>query len=325
MALFLIFYLPFHSHVLDFPVWFGCTGKESQEYECLDYVDVGKLQIYFKDGTMHAYANYVQLSSNSEPILHHIRSKDKTFSKGTVTPCYPSLDPIIKVVDVEKGSKKEQLLKSINIKDVIIYDLDYHEDFVIAVGEDNSPQMRERQSQEEDHESVILRSTDSGKTWERLEESTVIPNDHVIVLDEKRVIIGASIEGAGGSVSVSSDGGHNWSETYSGGMIKSLELIGEEIVLTDIVDTKWKSKDGGKSWLEEVTVEDIQDIVPANDEKNIPQVKEKSDRNVLFIGGGVIPEKDVPQLIESGIARTFGPGTPLSEISNFIETNIKSK
>jgi len=54
-------------------------------------------------------------------------------------------------------------------------------------------------------------------------------------------------------------------------------------------------------------------------------IKEKSDKNILFIGGGIIPKKDIPQLREAGIIRIFGPGTPLSEISKFIETNLGVK
>ena len=54
-------------------------------------------------------------------------------------------------------------------------------------------------------------------------------------------------------------------------------------------------------------------------------IKKKSDKDILFIGGGIIPKKDVPRLREAGIARIFGPGTPLSEISKFIETNLGVK
>ena len=54
-------------------------------------------------------------------------------------------------------------------------------------------------------------------------------------------------------------------------------------------------------------------------------IKEKSDKDILFIGGGIIPKKDIPQLREAGIAHIFGPGTPLSEISKFIETNLEVK
>ena len=54
-------------------------------------------------------------------------------------------------------------------------------------------------------------------------------------------------------------------------------------------------------------------------------IKEKSDKNIVFVGGGIIPEKDIPKLKEAGIAQIFGPGTPISEISKFIETNLEAK
>jgi len=44
--------------------------------------------------------------------------------------------------------------------------------------------------------------------------------------------------------------------------------------------------------------------------------RERSDKDILFIGGGIIPKKDVPKLTEAGIAQTFGPGTPITEITN---------
>ena len=54
-------------------------------------------------------------------------------------------------------------------------------------------------------------------------------------------------------------------------------------------------------------------------------IKEKSDKNILFVGGGIIPEKDIPKLKEAGITQIFGPGAPISEISGFIETNLEVK
>ena len=54
-------------------------------------------------------------------------------------------------------------------------------------------------------------------------------------------------------------------------------------------------------------------------------IKEKSDKNILFVGGGILPEKDIPKLKEAGIAQIFGPGAPISEISKFIETNLEVK
>ncbi len=59
--------------------------------------------------------------------------------------------------------------------------------------------------------------------------------------------------------------------------------------------------------------------------KIVNLIREKSDKDILFIGGGIIPKKDIPKLKEAGIAQIFGPGTPLSEISRFIEVNLDVK
>jgi methylmalonyl-CoA mutase C-terminal domain/subunit len=54
-------------------------------------------------------------------------------------------------------------------------------------------------------------------------------------------------------------------------------------------------------------------------------IREKGAKNILVIGGGIIPEKDVPKLREAGIVQMFGPGTPLSAISTFIKTTLEAK
>ena len=40
---------------------------------------------------------------------------------------------------------------------------------------------------------------------------------------------------------------------------------------------------------------------------------------VGLIVGGIIPEPDVPRLLEMGVARVFGPGTSLPEIVEFLQ------
>ena len=56
--------------------------------------------------------------------------------------------------------------------------------------------------------------------------------------------------------------------------------------------------------------------------KIVKLTKEKNDKDILFIGGGIIPKKDVSKLKESGIAKTFGPGTPIPEIVDFIKSKF---
>ena len=47
-------------------------------------------------------------------------------------------------------------------------------------------------------------------------------------------------------------------------------------------------------------------------------------KDVLIIGGGVIPEGDIPALKEAGIAAVFTPGTPTSDVVEFIKENVKA-
>lgn len=45
--------------------------------------------------------------------------------------------------------------------------------------------------------------------------------------------------------------------------------------------------------------------------------------DVLVIGGGVIPEDDIPFLKEKGIVEVFTPGTPTTVTIEFIQNNLK--
>ena len=53
--------------------------------------------------------------------------------------------------------------------------------------------------------------------------------------------------------------------------------------------------------------------------------KEKGVDDVLILGGGIIPEQDVPSLKESGIAEIFGPGTRTDDIVEYVRTHLKKK
>ena len=57
--------------------------------------------------------------------------------------------------------------------------------------------------------------------------------------------------------------------------------------------------------------------------KVVNLVRAQGQDDVLIIGGGVIPEGDIPALKEAGIAEVFTPGTPTSAIVDFIKENVK--
>jgi methylmalonyl-CoA mutase C-terminal domain/subunit len=50
-------------------------------------------------------------------------------------------------------------------------------------------------------------------------------------------------------------------------------------------------------------------------------LREKGAGDVLVIGGGVIPEEDIPALKEAGVAEIFGPGSFTSDIVDYIRTH----
>ena len=55
--------------------------------------------------------------------------------------------------------------------------------------------------------------------------------------------------------------------------------------------------------------------------KVIKLLKEKKAEDIMVIGGGIIPEEDIPALKDSGISEIFGPGTLIKDIAEFIQTN----
>jgi len=57
--------------------------------------------------------------------------------------------------------------------------------------------------------------------------------------------------------------------------------------------------------------------------KVVNLVRSKGMDDVLVIGGGVIPDSDIPALKEAGVAEVFTPGTPTSTIVEFIKANVK--
>ena len=57
--------------------------------------------------------------------------------------------------------------------------------------------------------------------------------------------------------------------------------------------------------------------------KTVQLIREKGGNDIMVIGGGIIPKKDIPKLREAGVIQIFGPGTSLDEIVQFIETNLR--
>jgi methylmalonyl-CoA mutase C-terminal domain/subunit len=48
-------------------------------------------------------------------------------------------------------------------------------------------------------------------------------------------------------------------------------------------------------------------------------VKDQGRDDILITGGGIIPKEDMDRLQQQGIGRLFGPGTPTSELVDYIK------
>lgn len=53
-------------------------------------------------------------------------------------------------------------------------------------------------------------------------------------------------------------------------------------------------------------------------------LQERDAEDIIVFGGGIIPDEDIPLLREGGLAMIFTPGTPLSEITDWVNEHLTS-
>lgn len=52
---------------------------------------------------------------------------------------------------------------------------------------------------------------------------------------------------------------------------------------------------------------------------------ERGEETVLLTGGGIIPDVDARALQDLGVGRLFGPGTPLSDVADYIREAVRER
>ncbi len=57
--------------------------------------------------------------------------------------------------------------------------------------------------------------------------------------------------------------------------------------------------------------------------KVVEMLRAQDAGDILVIGGGVIPDEDIPELKEKGIAEVFTPGTPTGVTIEYITNNVR--
>ncbi|MDP2859181.1 MAG: cobalamin B12-binding domain-containing protein [Bacillota bacterium] len=56
----------------------------------------------------------------------------------------------------------------------------------------------------------------------------------------------------------------------------------------------------------------------------VEKLRERGLSDVIVIGGGIVPPEDVAALAKAGVRKVFTPGTPTSEVVEFIKQEVKA-
>ena len=54
----------------------------------------------------------------------------------------------------------------------------------------------------------------------------------------------------------------------------------------------------------------------------IDLLTERNATDIVVFGGGIIPQEDIPELRQMGVAEVFGPGTSLTSIVDWVRANV---
>ena len=52
-------------------------------------------------------------------------------------------------------------------------------------------------------------------------------------------------------------------------------------------------------------------------------LRERKATDILVVGGGIVPDEDIPKLKEAGLAAVFTPGSSTQDIIDFVKANVK--
>jgi methylmalonyl-CoA mutase C-terminal domain/subunit len=56
--------------------------------------------------------------------------------------------------------------------------------------------------------------------------------------------------------------------------------------------------------------------------KVMQELADRDLEDVIVFGGGIIPDADIPGLLAVGLAAVFTPGTPLTEITTWVDAHV---
>ncbi|MBM3689329.1 MAG: cobalamin B12-binding domain-containing protein [Actinobacteria bacterium] len=59
-------------------------------------------------------------------------------------------------------------------------------------------------------------------------------------------------------------------------------------------------------------------------EELMDELRARDAADIVVFGGGIIPAADIPALTRMGVAKVFGPGTPMQEIVDWVHVDVSA-
>jgi methylmalonyl-CoA mutase C-terminal domain/subunit len=57
----------------------------------------------------------------------------------------------------------------------------------------------------------------------------------------------------------------------------------------------------------------------------VAELADRGGGDIVVFGGGVIPSADLDDLAKAGLAQIFTPGSPLDEIAEWVDANVRPR
>ena len=195
-------------------------SKEENNYICTIDDTLQKVQINTINKKISSInLEYFEIPVFQNSLTHRFKGKIDDFGDMKASPCYKDKNAIFDLGTTGTDSKKEKYLKAITLKNIIVYDLAYKDNLVIALAEDNSVEFREEYYALEtmrDHEiqlaPILLKSIDNGKNWEKIDAPIYDTNYYITVEDNKTIVL--TQENDWQEQRISKDAGKTWKREY---------------------------------------------------------------------------------------------------------------
>ena len=107
---------------------------------------------------------------------------------------------------------------------------------------------------------------------------------------------------------------------------RAFEEAGVEVIYTGLQTTPEEIAEIAKR--EQVDVIGVSLLSGAHNSlmpRVIDSCKKKGVDDAVYLLGGIIPQEDIPGLLQAGVEKVFGPGSDLTEIVNFALERVAEK